>query len=493
MTEKPNIVIIITDSQGWNLLGETGSGFIQTPNIDQLAREGTRFDRAYNTCPVCTPARAGLFTGQYPHNAGAWGNDIPLGQTVKTIGEYFQKEGYRTGYIGKWHLDGFDYFGTGIPAPGYDPGYWYDGRNYLDDLSEEERIRWRKGFKTPQSIHEAGITRNHTWGGRVTDRAVDFIGENDYRPFLLIVSYDEPHGPSLCPPPFCDMYRDFHYPLPANYVDTLETKPIHHNVWAEHHRWQENQTHITAPLYFGCASFVDDEIGKVVNAINDKDSNNTIVVFTSDHGHYLGAHKLAGKGPALYEEVVRVPMIIRAPGITPAASVCSALVSHIDLMPTLMDMAGLVRPPVLEGTNIKRTLIHPHERCRDEVFVEFNRFAICSNGWFGFIPIRSIVTDQYKLVINLHQTDELYDLKNDPGEMVNLIENPETVQVRDELHRRLLTWMEESRDPFRCAEWEYRPWRGVHKDIWTNAQRLHRKTDGFLPVCNNYDTGMPPW
>src|SRR5512136_1554920 len=139
----PNFVFILTDTQATNVVGAYGHPELHTPNIDRLAQTGVKFERAYTTCPVCTPARAALFTGLYAHTAGPWTNNIALGDNIKTMGQRFQDSGYRTGYIGKWHLDGHDYFGTGRCPPGWDPAYWYDGRNYLADLSEREIRVWR--------------------------------------------------------------------------------------------------------------------------------------------------------------------------------------------------------------------------------------------------------------------------------------------------------------------------------------------------------------
>lgn len=490
MNKKPNIVLFITDSQGWNLLGKSGNGFVDTPNIDRLAEEGVLFNRAYTTCPLCTPARAGLFTGQYSHNAGAWANDLPLGETVKTIGSYFKREGYRTAYIGKWHLDGTDYFGTGIPANDYQSEYWYDGRNYLDELSVEEKKLWRSGLKTPEDIHENGITREFTWGGRITDRAQRFITENSEQPYIMVVSYDEPHSPSTCPPPFCDMYKDRIYPMPLNFNDVITDKPEHHQEWSESFKFKEGQEGIDNPLYFGCASFVDSEIGRVLKVIDQVDKDNTIVIFTSDHGHYLGAHKLDTKGPALYEEVVRVPLIFRGPGIA-VSKLAQGVASHIDIIPTLLDFAGLECPPILEGKSMKPTLENPSNFYRDEAFIEFNRFSVTHDSWFGFIPIRSIVTEQYKLVINLHYTDELYDLSNDPGELHNLILNTKYSDIREELHRKLMDEMNRSRDPFRGPVWEERHWSKGVKQPKLGGLRRMRPYDGFLPEAYNYDTGMP--
>lgn len=492
MSTKPNIVIVITDSQGWNLLGECGSGNVKTPNIDRLAKEGVVFNRAYNTCPLCAPARAGLFTGQYPHNAGAWGNDLPIGDNVKTIGQYFQKAGYRTGYIGKWHLDGFDYFGTGIAPEGYEAEYWYDGRNYLDEMTEEEKLLWRKGLNEPEAIHEMSITREFTWGAKITDKAIGFLQQEDEKPFLLVVSYDEPHGPSTCPPPYCDMYKDKKYPLPENYNDDLTNKPAHHKEWAlNHFKRLQDAKDIYQPMYFGCATFVDSEIGKVINAVDKKSKDNTIVVFTTDHGHYLGAHKLDGKGPALYEEVVRVPLIFRSPGNIPEGKQSDSIVSHIDLIPTLMEYAGLETYPILEGKSMKRTLENPAYEYREEALIEFHRQGKSHDGYFGFIPIRCLVNRRYKLVINLHQTDELYDLEKDPGEMINLIEDSKYFEIRNDMHEKLLELMDKSRDPFRGTVWAMRQWRPDRMSLWEKGQRRCRPDDGFLPTSYDYDTGMP--
>lgn len=491
--KRPNIVIIITDSQGWNALGECGDGFVETPNIDRLAQEGMKFTRAYNTCPLCTPARAGLFTGQYPHNAGAWSNDLPLGKTVNTIGQYFQNGGYRTAYIGKWHLDGTDYFGTGIPAEGYEPDYWYDGRNYLYELTKDKRLLWRSGLNTPEKILENNITRGFTWAAGITDRAKQFIADNNEdQPYLMVVSYDEPHGPSTCPPPYCNMYLDRPYPLPENFQDNLHDKPEHHQEWAKHFNMDPEKEYISQPLYFGCVSFVDSEIGKVIDAANEFDRDNTIIIFTTDHGHYLGAHKLRSKGPALYEEVVKVPLIFRGIDVINSGAECDNLTSHLDVIPTLLEMADIDIAPILKGKSMTGSLLNPENAGshRDEVLIEYHRHGVSHDSWFGFTPIRSLVTERYKLTINLHQSDELYDLGKDPGEMNNLIDNNKYQSIRDDLHDHLIEVMNKSRDPFRGPIWEMRPWRNKRDSIWIDGKRRMRPDDGFLPKAYNYNTGL---
>jgi uncharacterized sulfatase len=130
-----------------------------------------RFERAYTTCPVCTPARAGLFTGIYPHTSGAWTNNLPLGTNILTMGQRFQDSGYRTGYVGKWHLDGHDYFGTGVCPPGWESEHWYDGQNYLDELTEDEIVLWRYGLNTFEALAIHDIRPEFTRASCLTGRS----------------------------------------------------------------------------------------------------------------------------------------------------------------------------------------------------------------------------------------------------------------------------------------------------------------------------------
>ena len=193
---KPSFVFIMTDTQGTNVVGTYGHPELATPNIDRLAERGVKFNRAYTTCPLCTPARAGIFSGIYPHTAGAWTNNLPLGDNIKTMGQRFRDHDYRTAYVGKWHLDGHDYFGTGICPDGWDDAYWYDGKRYLDELSESEITLWRSGLNSVDRLKAHDIQPAFTWAHRVSDRAVDYLQRRPgEEPFVLVVSYDEPHHP----------------------------------------------------------------------------------------------------------------------------------------------------------------------------------------------------------------------------------------------------------------------------------------------------------
>lgn len=486
----PNFVFIMTDTQATNVVGTYGHPELGTPNIDKLAQTGIKFSRAYTTCPLCTPARAGIFTGIYPHTAGAWTNNLPLGDNVKTMGQRFRDGGYQTAYVGKWHLDGHDYFGTGQCPAGWDDAYWYDGRRYLDELSEEEITLWRKGLSTLDDLESHDIQPTFTWAHRVSDRAIDFLQHQlPERPFLLVVSYDEPHHPFTCPPEYVAKFADYAYPLGPAAYDTLENKPAHQREWAAACDVQMEDGCIRAPMYLGCNSFVDAEIGRVIDAAHQHAPDNTYIIFTSDHGEMLGAHRLWSKGPAMYEEITHIPLIIEQPEGVGAGTANNTLVSHIDLLPTMLELAGLDVPPILEGQSVA-PLLHREKIVERHIAIEFNRYEIEHDSWGGFQPVRCIASGRYKLVINLLHTDELYDLEQDPAEIDNLIDHPDHAGVRNALHDRLLDWMYEKRDPFRGPCWERRPWRDARRFQWQGLFRP-RPADGYAPVVRDYDTGLP--
>ena len=206
------VVVLMTDTTRWDMLNCYRKTGLKTPNLDRLAAQGVRFERAYTCQPVCGPARSALFTGMWPHSNGAWGNSMPLGQTCHTIGQRVQDHGVRTAYIGKWHLDGADYFGTGRCPAGWDQRYWYDGRRYLEELSEKDRMRSRN----TSTNREPALTADLLFGHRCSNRAIDFLSSHSAETFLLVVSYDEPHGPFLCPRPYSEMYQDFTFPVSGN-------------------------------------------------------------------------------------------------------------------------------------------------------------------------------------------------------------------------------------------------------------------------------------
>jgi uncharacterized sulfatase len=488
MKKARRIILIMTDTQRTDMLGCYGNPDMKTPGLDRLASEGVRFDKAYTCQPVCGPARAAMFTGTYPHSNGAWGNSMALGDNVKTIGQRLRDNGIHAAYVGKWHLDGGDYFGLGRCPDGWDADYWYDMRNYLDELSEEERLRSRD----PSLNRDPDLTEDFTFGHRCSQRAIDFVSKHSTDDFFLVVSYDEPHHPFVCPKPFSEMYTGYAWPKSKNIWDSLENKPEHHRAWAGERLFEDKDAlQITPADFLGCNSFIDYEIGRVIEAI-DRHAPDALVIYTSDHGDFLSSHSLSGKGAAMYDEITHIPFIVRWPGHAPSGSVCPHPVSHIDLVPTIMDAMDLLIPKLLEGASMLETFETPEVRPNEAIFMEFSRYEIDHDSFGGFQPIRACTDGRFKLTINLLTSDELYDLDTDPEEMVNLIASPAHAQARDRLHDAILDWMNETRDPFRGYHWERRPWRkDARPATWTYTNMTRqRENEEYEPRQLDYGTGL---
>ncbi|MGC8560130.1 MAG: sulfatase-like hydrolase/transferase [Phycisphaerae bacterium] len=488
MPKPRQVIFIMTDTQRTDMLGCYGNPAMKTPALDGLAQRGVRFDNAYTCQPVCGPARAAIFTGTWPHSNGSWANNMAIGDNIKTLGQRLRDNGVHCGYIGKWHLDGSDYFGLGRCADGWDPDYWYDMRRYIDELSPEDRRRSRL---TPSQ--GSPVDAEFTYAHRCSDRAVRFLRNHAGEDFFLVVSYDEPHHPFLCPPRYSEMYRDYAWPRTRNHFDTLENKPAHQVAWAKSlPPGDPANRQIDVADYLGCNSFVDHEIGRVLDVAAEL-TPEAMVIYTSDHGDGLYSHGITNKGPVAYDEIARIPFLVSWPGAAPAGVISHAPTSHIDIAPTVMDAFGLPLPKSLEGRSMLTTIRDPAKPINDAIFIEYGRYEVDHDGFGGFQPMRAIYDGRHKLVVNLLSSDELYDLQADPQEMVNLIHSPEHARQRDQLHDRLLEWMNTTRDPFRGYYWHRRPWR---KDApaaswhYTGMTR-QRENEEYEPRQLDYDTGEP--
>ena len=193
------------------------------------------------------------------------------------------------------------------------------------------------------------MTADFTYAHRCSNRAVEFIEKNKNEDYFLVVSYDEPHHPFICPKPFSEMYKDMPLIKFSNEKDNLTDKPIHQQAWSEYTK--ENYDFSREEffqLFFGCNAFVDDEIGRVLDVV-EKDAEDALVIYTSDHGEMMFAHGLNKKGPAMYEEITNIPLIVRHPGIIPANSASDALISLVDITPTILEYFDAEIPPVISG------------------------------------------------------------------------------------------------------------------------------------------------
>lgn len=484
---KKQIIFIMTDTTRADMLGCYGNDQMKTPNLDALARNGVRYENAYTCQPVCGPARSAIFTGISPHNNGVMANCLPLGQNVKNIGEYLSHNNIKAGYIGKWHLDAGDYFGYGICPQGFDKDYWYDMKCYLDELSDEDKQRSRNSA----TAFEEDFDEKFTYAYRCTQRALSFLDENEDNDFFLCVSYDEPHGPCLCPAPYNTMYEGFKWPFNPNFEDDLSKKPLMQRLWAKdalHKSADEiNRPSTMLSLFLGCNSFVDHEIGKILQVVNEK-YKDALVIFTSDHGDMLGNHRLQMKNAACYKEIANIPLIVKG---GKKGAVCSHVASHIDLCPTIMDYFGLEIPKIMEGKSMLKQFDDPSLAINDAVFTEWTRYEQDHDGFGGMQIMRAITTDDYKLVIYLCDSDEFYDLKKDPYEVNNLINDENYKEQRNKLHDMLLERMNITRDSFRGYQWACRPWREDKKATWENDGYTRQRDNGSYEIRQrDYDTGL---
>jgi len=460
-----NFVFIMTDTQNKSMVGAYGHPAVDTPNLDRLAATGIRFERAYTACPLCTPARGAIFSGQHPQINGAWCNNVAPHRHVALLGTIFRHYGFRAAYTGKWHLDGTAYFGNGVPEGGFEPDWWYDGKRYAEDIGPEMFKRYRS-CHTAYDLRKAGFSEQNMWGHRVADRAIDFLQGVGQEPFVLVTSFDEPHGPCVAPPEYWEKFTAADVPTRPNFGASTENKPRLQQIQSEEAGAAEWESFAAARhKFFGCNSYIDREIGRVIDAVERTHGDDTVIFYTSDHGDMMGGHGLRSKGPMMYEEICNIPFLVRVPG-GPAGVVSEALVSHLDVIPTMLEMAGIERPGCLQGESLAPALEDPTAQVNDAVMVNFHRFAINHDSFGEFYPIRCITDGRYKLSVNLLDTDELYDLAQDPYEMNNLINAPEGEEARNRLHDRLLEEMDRIRDPFRSFRWGDRAWRSVRKPFY---------------------------
>lgn len=485
---RKQIILIMTDTTRKDMLGCYGDSRMKTPNLDRLASEGLRYEQAYTCQPVCGPARSAVFTGTFPHTNGMVANSIAMGANVKTIGQRLSDNGIICGYIGKWHLDGGDYFGLGRCPEGWNPDYWYDMKCYLEELNEDERVKSRN----PQTCYEPDFKEEFTYAHRCSDRAVDFLEEFQDEDFFLTVSYDEPHGPSLCPAPYNRMYEGFCFDSRPNFRDDLSQKPFMQSVWAGNNinasEEELNHPSKALALFLGCNSYVDHEIGRVLTQAENC-TPDAVIIYTSDHGDMLGAHRLFSKNAAAYREVANVPLIIKGGA---AGQVVNAPASHIDIAPTVMEYFGLPVPKIMEGKSMLPQIFQPKKRINEYVFTEFTRYEVDHDGFGGLQMMRAIISERYKLVIHLLDSDEFYDLQADPWEMENLIDSKEYETIRNAMHDALLEHMNRTRDLYRGYQWAARPWRPEKIPVWENEGfTRQRENEEYEPRQLDYDTGLP--
>ena len=482
-TTPPNVLFIITDQQRADNAGFMGHPILKTPNLDRLAATGTVFDNAWVSNPVCMPNRSTIMTGRMPSAHGVIFNDRSLDWGVNTFVRRFRSSGYRTGLLGKSHLQhGMSknaitaFRGESSGKNGYAEGWdnIEDFERYLDSLPDNpddfygfdhielaidhgaratgHHLLWAlaRGANRDDLLIDQdapalpGSSHSQHWKqvyrppypeefhstAFVTERTMAFIDQahREEKPWLAFCSFPDPHHPFTPPGDWFDLYRPEEMILPESRRDPLTDAPEHLRLFASIH--PRDQRNWVAPCgygsdelladamaaSFGSISMIDQGVGQVLSHLEDlKISDNTIVVFTSDHGDMMGDHSLFLKGFMHYRGTLQVPMVINVPGKAPSRT--EELASSIDLAPTLLDLCGIRGYDGIQGVSLAPLLDDPAAAVRDHVLIEDDVAMITAR----LTPIpartRTLIRDGYRYTRNSKGEEQLFNLAEDPDEM----------------------------------------------------------------------------
>lgn len=434
---RPNVVLVLTDQWRATATGYAGDPNVQTPNLDALAASGVNFRNAVSCCPVCSPARGSLITGQFPLTHGVFLNDVNLGHRSPSIADAFNSAGYRTGYIGKWHLDG-------------------RGRSAYIPPERRQGFQFWKALECSHDYNHSAYYDNNDqeikyWDGydvfAQTDAAIDFIRESDAQPFFLLLSWGPPHDPYLTAP---DEYRAMYTPealrLPPNIPDDEEA-------FMPRTRWEEQAgtladtpAYVAAGYYAHCTA-MDRDIGRLREAIREQGlGDDTIFVFTSDHGDLLGSHGQWNKMQP-YDESCRVPFLIEGPGLRGGGRTVETPINITDIYPTLCGLCDIPVPESVEGRNFARELRGGNWRDEAALIANYHAFGQWSPERGGK-EWRGVRTARHTYVEDLNGPWLLFDNEADPYQQDNLVNRPERAPLQARLKAALDGKLRATRDEF---------------------------------------------
>ena len=468
--EMPNILWVCTDQQRFDTIEGLNNNYIRTPNLREFMHQAVTFTHAYVQNPVCSPSRASFLTGRYPHTTGLRANGQRIRETERLVTRILAEAGYECGLVGKLHLSPC---AAGRVESRIDDGYrqfWWShdladlwpGKNMWRVWLESKGVKWPAPPGTP--VWGVPIDRKFTQAAWCADVAIQFIRQQrDFRPWLMSVNMFQPHHPFWPVKDYLDRYDPEKMPAPAYREGELDSKTVYQRVDHEGayagsglaFRKTDARTRrsITA-AYYAMIEQIDHEFGRMLQALEKTgQAGNTIVIFMSDHGELLGDHGIYWKGPYFYDCAMRVPLIIRWPGEYRAGLRSDALVEMVDLVPTLLDAAGIPVPKGVQGRSLARLLHGQTAEHRDSVYMEHYDSTFLYNP----PPMATAVrTRTHKLAYYCGlDTGELYDLEKDPGEFDNLWANSQARDVREAMLMKLIARMTETVDPLpeRSSPW----------------------------------------
>jgi arylsulfatase A-like enzyme len=445
---RPNILFIQSDQHRFDCVAANGHALIETPHLDRLAGEGVNFTQAYTPIPVCVPTRNSLMHGQWSTEHHCIANTDteaprPAEPGLPTFSQALRRGGYTLGCVGKWGVH--PEWGPTHPAYGF--------HQYVDLRGYDS---WRAAKGIPPRPTDGG------WRGQAdpfigpeasrlawcADQTIGLIeaAAADGAPFFVRWDSSAPHLPNVLPEPYASLYSPDAIPPWPSFPDPLIGKPYiqaqQRRTWdVEGWTWSD-----WAPIvgrYLGEISLLDAQVGRVLEALDRLDlTENTLVIYTTDHGDLCGGHGMVDKHYVMYDDVVRVPLIARWPVRCAPGRVCDAFVSHsIDLATTFCDVAEVPIPATFRGQSLLPLLDGASENGRDDIF------SVYHGNQFGLYSQRMVRDRRWKYVWNATAEDELYDLSTDPGEVHSRAVDSACAVELGRLRQRLVAWMEMTRDP----------------------------------------------
>ena len=437
--KKPNVVFIFADQLRSMTLGCYGDKQAITPNLDRLASKGMRFTNAISTWPVCSPFRGMLLTGRYPMSNGVVYNEFPLWKGQESIATVLKSQGYQTGYIGKWHLAG------GKSQPSVKDHFGFD---FWEPLQVEMLQKQPDGTQI--------------WRPDVqTDKAVEYIKANKDKPFCLFMSWNPPHDPYIAPDKYMNLFPGDEMKLRENDAEKdlvrieLEKHPIKDPGGAKKRaEWRQridsdDGVRRNMQGYYAATHGLDVCMGRIMKTLEEAGiADDTILVFSSDHGDMLGSHRMSHKQEP-FEESISIPFIVRYPQRVPKGKTTDALLSPIDIMPTLLSLADAPIPSSVEGISLADAALGKRSDQQDAVLIM--KMLPGGNPW-----IINAATEWRGVRTKTHTYARLadggpwilYDNKNDPQQMKNLVNDPAHKKLQDELEATLQKLLEKANDPF---------------------------------------------
>ena len=475
MTERPNILFIFTDQQRADTMACYGNELIDTPNLNALADQSFVFDNAYVSSPICTPSRSTIMTGTWPHTNGCAKNNSPLHPSIPTIADLLPDD-YHTAYFGKWHLGNEVIhrhgFGEWVSIEDYYRAYYADS-GYLDVLSDHHRFLIDRGVEPDAESRGAAVFSRElaaslpeelTKATFLSNRAAEFIRTNRDQPFALYVNFLEPHPPY--DGPLNEMYDPTSIPVsptfmkdpPPNAGDIAlmrsKASLLGHGMGsAIAGPYNESYWRELIARYWGNVTLMDRALGRILGALDEAGVvDRTIVVFTSEHGDQMGDHNIIGKA-VFYEQSIRVPHLMRVPWLTIEQTRIQGRYSHIDTVPTLLDLVDAPIPSHLQGQSRLPVLRSEHSLDGSDVVIDWTGFAVAPMDGFPELDRiqntqhRVLISDDgWKLIVSQDMRGELYDLNSDPFEETNLFDEPQSLPRIKDMRERLERWQSENGD-----------------------------------------------